>query len=59
MQGFGGAPVQQFGAGYGSHVNRGWGWGGGWSSFFWVRLVIIGIAISLSVIGACVRAIAE
>jgi hypothetical protein len=29
----------------------------GWSTFFWVRLVIVGIAISLSLLGACVSAL--
>jgi len=53
------APVQGFGAGYGSQINRGWGFGGGWSTFFWVRLAIAAIFISLSIIGACVNAIAN
>jgi hypothetical protein len=33
------------------------GWASGWSTFFWVRLVIVGIAISLSLLGACVSAL--
>ena len=42
---------------YGRQVNRGWGFGGGWSTFFWVRLAIAGVFISLSLLGACINAI--
>jgi hypothetical protein len=53
------APVQGFQANYGRQVNRGWGFSSGWSTFFWVRLAIAGIFISLSLIGACINAIAN
>ncbi|MBX3233064.1 MAG: hypothetical protein KIT84_12915 [Labilithrix sp.] len=52
VQGFGGA--QPFGAGN-AYVNR--GWGGGWSTFFWIRLGIAAIVIGISLLGACVNAI--
>jgi hypothetical protein len=55
--GFGGAPVQQFGGGYGRQVNR--GWGSGWTSFFWIRIIFAAIAIGVSLIIACVEAIAN
>lgn len=51
------APVQGFNGNYGRQVNRGWGFGGGWSTFFWVRLAIAGVFISLSLLGACINAI--
>jgi len=57
VSGFGGAPVQQFGGNYGRHVNN--GWGGGWSSFLVFRLVLVAIAIGLSLVGACVSALAH
>jgi hypothetical protein len=49
------APMQ----GYPGYVqpNRGWGFGNGWSTFFWVRLAIAGVFISLSLLGACINAI--
>ena len=50
------APVQSFGGQYGRQINRGV-FGSGWSSFFWLRLAIVGIAISLSLVGACISAI--
>jgi hypothetical protein len=53
------APVQGWNGNYGRQVNRGWGFGGGWSTFFWVRLAIAGIFISLSLLGACINAIAN
>ncbi|MDB5216894.1 MAG: hypothetical protein JWO86_4821 [Myxococcaceae bacterium] len=53
------APVQGFNGNYGRQVNRGWGFGGGWSTFFWVRLAIAGVFISLSLLGACINAIAH
>jgi hypothetical protein len=55
VQGYGG--VQPFAGGHG-YVNRS-GWASGWSTFFWVRLAIAAIAISLSLIGACVSAISQ
>jgi hypothetical protein len=54
----GGPPVQQFGAGYHSHVDRGW-WGSSFGTFFWARLAIAAIAIGVSLIIACVSAIAN
>ena len=51
------APVQNFGGNYGRQVNNGWGFGGGWSTFLWVRLAIAGAFIAISLIGACVSAI--
>jgi len=57
VTGFGGAPVHQFGGGYGSNVNH--GWGGAWGSYWIFRLVIIGIAVSLSLVGACISAFAH
>jgi hypothetical protein len=53
------APVQGFNGNYGRQVNRGWGFGGGWSTFFWIRLAIAGVFISLSLLGACINAIAH
>jgi hypothetical protein len=53
------APVQQFGGNYGAQVNRGWGFSSGWSTFFWIRLIIAAAFISLSLIGACINAIAN
>jgi hypothetical protein len=50
-------PMQSFGGGYGRQYNN--GWGGGWSTFFWVRLAIAGAFIAISLIGACVSAIAN
>ncbi len=50
-------PMQGYPPGYGPQVNRSWGFGSGWSTFFWVRLAIAAIFISLSLIGACVNAI--
>jgi hypothetical protein len=55
VQGFGGA--QPYAPGY-APVNRS-GWATGWSAFFWVRLVIAVIAISLSLLGACVSALSH
>lgn len=55
----GGGYVQPFG---GYHpapmVNRGW-FGSGWSTFFWIRLVIVIFAVSISLIGACISAVAN
>jgi hypothetical protein len=51
-------PVQRFGGGYGQQINRG-PFGSGWSSFLWFRLAIAAIAISLSLVGACISAIAN
>jgi len=53
------APVQGWNGNYGRQVNRGWGFGGGWSTFFWVRLAIAGVFISLSLLGACINAISN
>lgn len=53
------APVQGFNGNYGRQVNRGWGFGGGWSTFFWIRLAIAGAFISLSLLGACINAISH
>ncbi len=55
------APVQGFNGNYGRQVNRGWGWGfgGGWSTFFWIRLGIAAVFISLSLLGACISAISH
>jgi hypothetical protein len=53
------APVQGFNGNYGRQVNRGWGFGGGWSTFFWIRLAIAGVFISLSLLGACINAISH
>jgi len=51
--------VAPFG-GYGPQVQyRSSGWASGWSTFFWVRLAIAAIAISISLIGACVSAISH
>ena len=50
-------PMQGYPPGYGPQVNRSWGFGSGWSTFFWVRLAIAAIFISLSLVGACVNAI--
>ena len=50
-------PVQGFGGNYGRQVNS--GWGNGWSTFLWVRLAIAAAFIGLSLIGACVSAIAN
>ena len=33
------------------------GWASGWSTLFWVRLVVAAIAVGLSLLGACVSAI--
>jgi len=44
--------------GYGRPIQQG-PFGGGWSSFLWFRLAIAGIAISLSLIGACISAISN
>ena len=52
------APVQQFRANYGPQLNRG-GFGSGWSSFLWFRLAIAAIAISLSLVGACISALSN
>jgi hypothetical protein len=52
------APVQSFGGSYGRQINHGV-FGGVGSSFFWVRLAIIGAVISLSMIGACISAISH
>jgi hypothetical protein len=51
------APMQ----GYPGYVqpSRGWGFGNAWSTFFWVRLAIAAIFISLSLLGACINAIAD
>ena len=57
VHGFGGSPVQPFTPSYGGNVNR--GWGSGWSSFFIARLVIVGICVGLSLVGACISAIAH
>ena len=54
VAGFGG--VQPVHHGY---VNRGSAWSTGLSTFFWVRIVIAVIAISISLLGACVSAIAH
>jgi hypothetical protein len=59
QSGFQGAPVQSFGGNYGRQVNRGWGFTSGWSTFFWIRLAIAAIAISLSLVGACISAISH
>lgn len=56
VQGFGG--VQPFNPGY-VNVNRGWGGGSGWSTFFWIRLGIAAIAIGISLLGACVSALSH
>jgi len=53
------APVQGFGGNYGWQINRGFFGSSGWSSFFWFRLAIAGIAISLSLVGACISAISH
>lgn len=53
VQGFGGA--QPF-AGQ-AFVNR--GWTSGWSAFFWVRMVIVIAAVSISLLGACISAISH
>ena len=53
-----GAPIQPFGGGYGRQINQG-PFGSGLGSFMWFRIVIIGIAISLSLVGACISAIAN
>jgi hypothetical protein len=54
VSGFGGVqPFQNHG-----YVNRG-GWASGWSTFFWVRLAIAVIAISVSLLGACISAISH
>jgi hypothetical protein len=53
------APVQGFNGNYGRQVNRGWGFGGGWSTFFWIRLAIAGVFISLSLLGACISALSH
>lgn len=59
VAGFGGAaPVQPFGGAYHSHVDRGW-WGSSFGTFFWARLAIAAIAIGVSLIIACVSAIAN
>lgn len=56
-------PVQQWGGGgYGPQVvvNRGFlgsGWSSGWSMFWWIRLGIAGIVISMAIFGACINAI--
>jgi hypothetical protein len=52
-------PVQSFSPGYGQQINRSWGFGNGWTTFFWMRLAIAGIAIGLSLIAACINAIAN
>lgn len=52
------APVQPFQGQYGQQINRGWG-GGGWGTFLWVRLAIAGVFIALSLLGACINAIAH
>ena len=57
QQGYPMAPVQGFGGGYGRQVNS--GWASGWSTFLWVRLAIAGVFIMISLIGACVSAIAN
>lgn len=54
VAGFGG--VQPIHHGY---VNRGSAWSTGLSTFFWVRIVIAVIAIGISLLGACVSAIAH
>ena len=54
VAGFGG--VQPMHHGY---VNRGSAWSTGLSTFFWVRIVIAVIAIGVSLLGACVSAIAH
>lgn len=52
VHGFGGVhPFQQP-----VYVQRG-GWTSGWSTFFWVRLAIAGVAICISLLGACVSAL--
>jgi hypothetical protein len=50
-------PVQQFhGAGYRAPSS----WGGGfWSTYWMIRLIIAGIVISLSLVGACVSALSH
>ncbi len=55
-QGFGGVQPFQGGNGF---VSRGSGWTSGWSTFFWIRLVIAAIAIGISLTGACISAIAH
>lgn len=57
VSGFGGAPVQPFGGQYGRTVNQ--GWGGSYGSFFVYRVVIIVIAVSISLVGACISALAH
>lgn len=53
VAGFGGVqPYQNHG-----YVSR--GWTSGWSTFFWVRLAIAVIAISVSLLGACISAISH
>ena len=53
VTGFGGAQAFHHG-----HVHRS-GWSSGLSTFFWVRLAIAAVAIGISLIGACVSAIAH
>jgi hypothetical protein len=57
VQGFGG--VQPFQHGYAPQQYRSSGWTSGWSTFFWVRLVIAAIAIGISLLGACISAISH
>ena len=55
VQGFGSAqPFGTYGPGY---VER--GWASGWSELFWVRLCVAAVVVFLSLLGACVSAIAH
>ncbi len=53
-QGFAGVQPFQGGNGF---VSRGSGWTSGWSTFFWILLVIAAVVIGISLTGACVSAL--
>jgi len=54
-------PVAGFGGGHPYHhgyVNRS-AWASGLSAFFWVRVAVAVIAISITLLGACVSALSH
>jgi len=55
VQGFCGVQPYQ----NGGFMNRGGGFSSGWSTFFWIRLGIAVVVVGMSLLGACINAIAH